>query len=145
MWSGALANVTTHVFAALASYPFNPMEGPTFTIISQLGANFSYHWVRIKTVDVAQNDRRRGLQPMSAKIISKLCVAACGSCLANLKHKLGSYRPCSLQWQAAVSSGIRSSSADFLQEPSFYISTTVMWRRGKATCQNPHFLFLRRV
>ena len=35
-------------------------------------------------------------------------------------------------------------SADFLQGSSLYISTTIMWGRGGATFQNPHFLFRRR-
>ena len=35
-------------------------------------------------------------------------------------------------------------STDFLQGSSLYISTTIMWGRGGATFQNPHFLFRRR-
>ena len=131
--------MTTHGRAALVSYLSNRMEGPTFQNRGQLFVSF----VRLNTLAPILNVHKANPERISKacpKIFcSKFFVVAFVSSWANLKTNLGSYTPSNLQLQAAVSSNI-----NFLQGSSLYISTTVMWGRGGATLQNPHFLFRRR-
>ena len=115
------------------------MEGPTFQNNFQLGANFLYHLCALIQFNV---DKRT--QKELAKHVQNFFVRVF---LLSLSRRLGRIlKPIwAVTRQATCNCKPQRppTSTDFLQGSSLYISTTIMWGRGGATFQNPHFLFRR--
>ena len=128
--------MTAHARAALVIYLPNRMEGPTF----QLGANFFYHLCALIQLNVHKVNPERISQACPKIFVQNF--------LLSLSFRLGRIlKPIwAVTRQATCNCKPQCppTSADFLQGSSLYISTTIMWGRGGATFQNPHFLFRRR-